>query len=202
MNGPPSVMGVHALGRRSVFLVNVPIVLVALVRSVVAVRESRDSRAPLPDLPGMPLGALLLFAATYAFVQGGRSGVDAPQVLAAAVAVVALLALGAPEVRRGDTAGRSAGRPRGGRAACEGARRRPAARPAGARLPMPAHSPIARARDAGSGQGPADDGQRPRQQQGGAHGSRRVTRRQRAVRGGSRWSSTSVRRPPVTVAVM
>ncbi|MFD7994083.1 hypothetical protein [Streptomyces mexicanus] len=111
---------VDGLGRRSVFLVNVPIVLVALVWSVVAVRESRDSRAPLPDLPGMSLGALLLFAATYAFIQGGRSGADAPQGLAvAAVAVVALLALGAAEVRRGDTAGRSAGRARGGRAACQ-----------------------------------------------------------------------------------
>ncbi|WP_236570382.1 MFS transporter [Streptomyces mexicanus] len=96
---------VDGLGWRSVFLVNVPIVLVALVWSVVAVRESRDSRAPLPDLPGMLLGALLLFAATYAFIQGGRSGAGAPQVLAAAaVAVVALLALGAAEIRRGDTA--------------------------------------------------------------------------------------------------
>jgi DHA2 family methylenomycin A resistance protein-like MFS transporter len=69
------------------------------------VHESRESDAPGIDLPGMLLGGLLLVATTYAFIDGGRSGAGAPQVLTAAlVAVAALVALGAAEARRGDDA--------------------------------------------------------------------------------------------------
>jgi DHA2 family methylenomycin A resistance protein-like MFS transporter len=96
---------VDGLGWRAVFLINVPIVLAALVRSAAVVHESRESDAPGIDLPGMLLGGLLLVATTYAFIDGGRSGAGAPQVLTAAlVAVAALVALGAAEARRGDDA--------------------------------------------------------------------------------------------------
>lgn len=96
-------------GWRTIFLINVPIVLLALVCSVAVVRESRDgsretAAQPL-DPPGLLLGGLALFATTFAFIEGGRSGATAPDVLAAAVvAVLALVALAMAERRRGDTA--------------------------------------------------------------------------------------------------
>jgi DHA2 family methylenomycin A resistance protein-like MFS transporter len=96
---------VDGLGWRAIFLVNVPIVLVALVGAAVVVPESREESARRLDVPGMLLGALLLLAATYAFIQGGRSGAGAPQVVAAAaVALTALAALAAVEARRGEDA--------------------------------------------------------------------------------------------------
>ncbi|MGV9889360.1 MFS transporter [Streptomyces sp. NPDC003395] len=96
---------VDGLGWRAIFLVNVPIVLVALVGAAVVVPESREESAPRLDVPGMLLGALLLLAATYAFIQGGRSGAGAPRVVAAAaVALAALAALAVVEARRGEDA--------------------------------------------------------------------------------------------------
>ncbi|WP_240528942.1 MFS transporter [Streptomyces humi] len=91
----------QALGWRSVFLVNVPIVLVALVWSAAVTQESVDERAPRLDLPGMVLGGLALLAVTYAFIEHGRPVAVGS---AALVAVLALVALAVAEVRRGDTA--------------------------------------------------------------------------------------------------
>ncbi|MFF9134758.1 MFS transporter [Streptomyces sp. NPDC014806] len=96
---------VDGLGWRAIFLVNVPIVLVALVGAAVVVPESREESARRLDVPGMLLGALLLLAATYAVIQGGRSGAGAPRVVAAAaVALAALAALAGVEARRGKDA--------------------------------------------------------------------------------------------------
>ncbi|MFE1296809.1 MFS transporter [Streptomyces sp. NPDC058731] len=96
---------VDGLGWRAIFLVNVPIVLVALVGAAVVVPESREESARRLDVPGMLLGALLLLAATYAFIQGGRSGAAAPQVVTAGVvALAALAALAVVEARRGEDA--------------------------------------------------------------------------------------------------
>jgi len=93
------------LGWRAIFLINVPIVLAALVWATVVVRESREARARPLDLAGMLSGGVLLCAATYAFIEGGRRGAGSPEVLTAAtVAVVALGALVAAELRRGDDA--------------------------------------------------------------------------------------------------
>ncbi|MFE7957481.1 MFS transporter [Streptomyces sp. NPDC057413] len=96
---------VDGLGWRAIFLVNVPIVLVALVGAAVVVPESHEESARRLDVSGMLLGALLLLAATYAFIQGGRSGAGAPQVVAAGVvALAALAALAVVEARRGEDA--------------------------------------------------------------------------------------------------
>ncbi|MGY6026639.1 MFS transporter [Streptomyces spinosirectus] len=96
---------VEALGWRAIFLLNVPIVLVALVWAAAIVRESRDEHARRPDVPGLLLASLLLLAATYAFIEGGRAGAGAPQVLVAAVvAILAVPALAVVELRRGDDA--------------------------------------------------------------------------------------------------
>jgi MFS transporter, DHA2 family, methylenomycin A resistance protein len=93
------------LGWRAIFLVNVPIVLVALPLSAAVVRESGRRGARRLDVPGMLLGGALLLATTYAVIEGGRSGAGAPRVLVAVgVAVVALAALAVAERRRGDDA--------------------------------------------------------------------------------------------------
>ncbi|MEU9481606.1 MFS transporter [Streptomyces sp. NPDC048191] len=93
------------LGWRAIFLVNVPIVVPALIWSAAVVQESREEQARRLDLPGMLLGALALLAVTFAFIEGGRLGAAAPEVLTAAViAVAALVALGVVESRRGDDA--------------------------------------------------------------------------------------------------
>ncbi|AKJ08991.1 major facilitator transporter [Streptomyces incarnatus] len=95
----------EGLGWRAIFLVNVPIVVLALIWSAAVVRESREEQARRLDLPGMLLGAVTLFAVTFAVIEGGRLGAAAPEVLAAAViAVVTLVALGMVELRRGDDA--------------------------------------------------------------------------------------------------
>jgi MFS transporter, DHA2 family, methylenomycin A resistance protein len=92
-------------GWRAIFLLNVPIVLVAVVWSAAIVRESGQERARRLDVPGLLLGSALLLATTYAFIEGGRVGATAPQVLAAAALVLlAVPALAVAEIRRGDDA--------------------------------------------------------------------------------------------------
>ncbi len=96
---------IAAFGWRAVFLVNVPIVLAAAAVTMVAVRESRDERGPGLDAAGTMLGALLLVAVTFAFIQGGRSGAASPATLAAAgAAVLALAGFVLVERRRGQQA--------------------------------------------------------------------------------------------------
>lgn len=93
------------LGWRAIFLINVPVVLLALVRSAAVVQESREAGARRLDPPGLLLGGLLLLATTYAFIEGGRTGAGSPYVVTAAtVAVLALGALTVAELRRGDEA--------------------------------------------------------------------------------------------------
>lgn len=95
----------ETLGWRAIFLLNVPIVLVALVWTAAIVRESREEQARRLDVPGLLLGSLLLLATTYAFIEGGRTGADAPQVLvAAALAVLTVPTLAVVELRRGEEA--------------------------------------------------------------------------------------------------
>ncbi|MEU6258340.1 MFS transporter [Streptomyces sp. NPDC047043] len=94
-----------SLGWRAIFLLNVPIVLVALVWSAAIVRESREEQARRLDVPGLLLGSLLLLTTTYTFIEGGRAGAGSPQVLAAVVlALLAVPALTMAEIRRGDDA--------------------------------------------------------------------------------------------------
>ncbi|MGW3100125.1 MFS transporter [Streptomyces sp. NPDC001102] len=68
---------VDVVGWRSIFLLNVPIVAVALVWAAAVVQESRGERARRLDVPGVLLGGLLLLATTYAFIEGGRAGAGA-----------------------------------------------------------------------------------------------------------------------------
>jgi MFS transporter, DHA2 family, methylenomycin A resistance protein len=81
---------VDAFGWRAIFLVNVPIVVVALLVAVRVVGETDEPRQGRLDLAGAALAAGALAALTFAFVEAGRGGVG-PPVLAAAAAAVACL---------------------------------------------------------------------------------------------------------------
>lgn len=76
---------VQVAGWRWVFLLNVPIVALALVASVRAVSESPVTTDRRLDLPGAALGALGLVGVTFAFIEGGHGG----SVIAVAAAVCA-----------------------------------------------------------------------------------------------------------------
>ncbi|HKT02970.1 MAG TPA: MFS transporter, partial [Rugosimonospora sp.] len=73
-----------------IFLLNVPVGLVALTVAWYAVPERRDTRAAGLDLPGMLASTVGLAAATYALTSGTAHGWGTPTVLGcAAVATVA-----------------------------------------------------------------------------------------------------------------
>jgi DHA2 family methylenomycin A resistance protein-like MFS transporter len=79
---------VDAFGWRAIFLVNVPIVVVALLVAVRVAGETDEPRQGRLDLAGAALAAGALAALTFAFVEAGRGGVG-PVVLVAAAAAVA-----------------------------------------------------------------------------------------------------------------
>ena len=65
----------------SVFLVNVPIVLVALVAGFWLVPSSRDPEATPLDVPGAALSMLSIAAVVYAIIEGPALGWTSPEVL-------------------------------------------------------------------------------------------------------------------------
>lgn len=65
----------------SVFFLNVPIVVIGLIGVFVFVPESKDENAPSPDLPGVALSVIGLFALIAGTIQAGEKGWLAPQVL-------------------------------------------------------------------------------------------------------------------------
>ena len=82
---------VDAFGWRAIFLINVPIVLVALPVALRVVGESVEPQQRRLDLAGTALAAAALAAVAFALVEAGRGGVG-PPVLAAAAAAVACFA--------------------------------------------------------------------------------------------------------------
>lgn len=69
-------------GWRSLFWVNVPVVLLALLLSAVFVPESRGARARRPDLPGQALLAVVVAAGVGVLIEGPRIGWTSPAALA------------------------------------------------------------------------------------------------------------------------
>jgi DHA2 family multidrug resistance protein-like MFS transporter len=67
----------------SVFLVNLPIVLVALVGVAAFVPDSRDREAPKLDLPGAGLSIAALSTIVWAMIEAPERGWAAPMILAA-----------------------------------------------------------------------------------------------------------------------
>jgi DHA2 family methylenomycin A resistance protein-like MFS transporter len=79
-------------GWRSIFLINVPIGVVAMLMIRAFVEETTVTDARRIDWAGQGALALSLFALTYALIEAGRSGWTAPRIIAA-FATAVLLAL-------------------------------------------------------------------------------------------------------------
>jgi MFS transporter, DHA2 family, multidrug resistance protein len=77
----------------SVFLINVPIVVIALVAVVMLLPESRSARRPSIDLSGMVVSTAGLVALTYGFIKAGQDGWSDTAAIALIAAGVVLLAL-------------------------------------------------------------------------------------------------------------
>ncbi|MBW5485024.1 DHA2 family efflux MFS transporter permease subunit [Streptomyces bambusae] len=91
---------VEAFGWRSVFWINAPVVVVALVLVAVFVPESRGRRDRRLDLPGQALVTLALCASVAVLIEGPRIGWTSPAAVAG-YALVAASAAGFVRVERG-----------------------------------------------------------------------------------------------------
>ncbi|MFI2613685.1 MFS transporter [Streptomyces sp. NPDC018584] len=94
---------VDSVGWRSIFWVNLPVGLAALVLTILYVPESRAPRPRRPDPVGQLLVIVLLGAVTYAIIEAPSVGWTSPLTLAfAGAALAALLGLLAYEPRRAE----------------------------------------------------------------------------------------------------
>ena len=75
----------------SIFLVNLPVIAVALIAGGVLVPNSRDPHAPRLDLVGTVLSVTMLFALLYGIIEGPTRGWTDPLIVAAFVVGSALL---------------------------------------------------------------------------------------------------------------
>jgi EmrB/QacA subfamily drug resistance transporter len=91
---------VFGLGWRSVFWINLPIGLVALVAGSVLVSESRSPRRPRLDLPGVALVSVGLLLLLYPLIQGGERGWPAWALLMMAGSLPVLAAFAWYQARR------------------------------------------------------------------------------------------------------
>jgi MFS transporter, DHA2 family, multidrug resistance protein len=76
----------------SVFLINVPIVAIALVAVTFLLPDSRATKRPTLDFPGIVISSAGLTALTYGFIKAGENGWTDTLALATIVAGVAILA--------------------------------------------------------------------------------------------------------------
>jgi MFS transporter, DHA2 family, methylenomycin A resistance protein len=83
---------IAAFGWRAIFLVNVPIVLLALPAAAGLLAESTESAAGRLDLAGVALAVSFLAALTAGFIEAGRAGLGS----LAAIALLAAAAILAP----------------------------------------------------------------------------------------------------------
>jgi EmrB/QacA subfamily drug resistance transporter len=94
---------VDGLGWRSIFWVNVPIVIAAIVCTALFVPESRAARARRFDPVGQTLMVLVLGSVVYAITESGRLGWTSPVILGLlAVAVLGVAGILGYEPRRAD----------------------------------------------------------------------------------------------------
>jgi EmrB/QacA subfamily drug resistance transporter len=76
---------------QAIFLVNIPVVIVALIGGRSFIAESKDEHAPAFDIPGVLLSITGLCALVFGVINAGDSGWTAPQVLTAFGAALVLL---------------------------------------------------------------------------------------------------------------
>ncbi|HEY1823292.1 MAG TPA: DHA2 family efflux MFS transporter permease subunit [Trebonia sp.] len=77
----------------SVFLINVPIVVIALVAVATLMPESRSAKRPSIDLSGLAISTIGLVALTYGFIEAGQDGWSNARALALIAAGIVMLAL-------------------------------------------------------------------------------------------------------------
>lgn len=82
----------EAFSWHAAFLVNVPVMVVAVVAALVLLPESRSERPPVLDLPGVALSFSGMASLVYAVKHVGKHGLDVEGVVVALVAAVALTA--------------------------------------------------------------------------------------------------------------
>src|SRR5438067_535324 len=76
-----------------IFFINLPVGALAIVVSQLVIRESRDTSVEQSiDLPGLATSVGILFALSYALVEGNRHGWTSPEILGLFAASAALLA--------------------------------------------------------------------------------------------------------------
>ena len=78
------------LGWRSVFYVNIPLGLIALLGTFAWIRESRDPRAHKLDLPGQATAATGMFLLVLALLRGNTDGWGSARTIAELVGAVAM----------------------------------------------------------------------------------------------------------------
>jgi MFS transporter, DHA2 family, multidrug resistance protein len=90
----------------SVFLINVPVVIIAVIAVTALMPESRAQRRPRIDAAGAIASSAGLAALTYGFITAGHSGWSSPRVIATmAAGAVALAGFAAWERRTGRRGG-------------------------------------------------------------------------------------------------
>ena len=108
----------------SVFLINVPVVVLALVAVAFLLPESRSKQRPSVDVLGVILSSAGLTGLTYGFIKAGQDGWSNAAALATiaagAVVLAAFVAFQRRLTRRGQAGPPHAGPPHGGRAAGSG----------------------------------------------------------------------------------
>jgi len=91
---------IEILNWNSVFFINLPIVVVAIIGGSSYLMESRDESARRIDFPGIFLSIPGLFALVYAIIEAGNQGWSAPEVLTVfGIAAVLLIAFAVWESR-------------------------------------------------------------------------------------------------------
>ncbi len=84
---------VQNFGWHSVFLVNIPVIAVAVIGGQIYLGETKEPNAPPPDLVGSVLSIIGLVALVYGIIEAGVVGWTEPTVVLALVAAVIILAL-------------------------------------------------------------------------------------------------------------
>lgn len=83
---------VDSTGWRSIFWINVPVAVVALLLTALFVPESRSPRPRRIDPVGQVLVVVMLASLTYAIIEVPSKGWGSPVIIACSVAAVAALA--------------------------------------------------------------------------------------------------------------
>ncbi|MCJ7490843.1 MAG: DHA2 family efflux MFS transporter permease subunit, partial [Dehalococcoidia bacterium] len=76
-----------------IFLINIPVGILAITFAGLLLREERQARPGRLDVPGFVLSATGLATLMYALAEGGTRGLDDPRVILTAIAGIALLAV-------------------------------------------------------------------------------------------------------------